>query len=192
MDQKFTRSQNFLVVYPFKKQSLAPDRWQRMKMTRVLFTVLLGSNLLSWASSDFHFSFCLSVSDLVAALGNSLKLIESGRCFFCNVSLRTAKMLLKGNIKKWESAWERVILCFCAHGSLTLYKVLPTCAITKARQRRASGRCEIQIARDHWKVGSFDLQIVTAFIIIVTELLFFFFCIEEVFFLFFFLYIFIS
>ena len=80
-------------------------------------------------------------------------------------------MLLKGNIRNenlHEIGW------FCAHGSLTLDKVLPTCNITRARQSGASGRCEIQIAHDCWELGSFDLQIVIAFIIIGTELHFFF------------------
>lgn len=58
---------------------------------------------------------------------------------------------------------------------LILYAVLPTCGITEARQNHASGRCEIQIAHYCQELGSFDLQIVIAFIFIVMELLFFFF-----------------
>lgn len=74
---------------------------------------------------------------------------------------------------------------------LILYTVLPTCGITEAGQNHASGRCEIQIAHYCQELGSFDLQIVIAFIFIVMELLFFFFfaffslfcfCIEEGFF----------
>lgn len=79
-------------------------------------------------------------------------------------------MLLKGNSKNETLQMRKGDSVTTV---LWLYKGLRTCDITKARQSPANGRCEIQIAHYCWELGSFDLQIVIAFIIIVTELLFF-------------------